>query len=184
MADVNFPLARAVAEPDGKSIADGEAIAAAPFYDVIELLFFAYRDFVADADNLLEAYGFGRAHHRVLHFVDRNPGLTVAELLDILKITKQSLGRVLKELIDQGFVLQREGEADRRRRLLTTTAKGKALAGDLAALQTRRIASALATLGPGGHAVATRFLFALIDPEERSSVEHLVGPMGAARGSR
>src|SRR5215475_10898499 len=121
MADVNFsslsrdPIGEASAEP-------------LPHYELIELLFFAYRDFVADADHLLEAYGFGRAHHRVLHFVDRNPGLTVAELLDILKITKQSLSRVLKELVDQGFITQREGEEDRRQRLLATTSKGHALA--------------------------------------------------------
>ena len=72
-----------------------------PMFDLIELLFFAYRDFVADPDRILENIGFGRAHHRVLHFVDRQPGLTIAELLDILRITKQSLSRVLKELLDQ-----------------------------------------------------------------------------------
>src|ERR1700733_111902 len=77
---------------------------AAPMYDLIELFYFAYRDFVGDADRLLEAYGFGRAHHRVLHFVARHPGLTIAELLDILAITKQSLNRVLKELIAKDFI--------------------------------------------------------------------------------
>ena len=70
-------------------------------YDLIELLFFAYRDFVGGPDLILAEYGFGRAHHRVLHFVLRRPGLTIAELLDILKITKQSLNRVLKELVEQ-----------------------------------------------------------------------------------
>ena len=80
---------------------DGEAL------DLVELFFFAYRDFVGDADRLLENYGFGRAHHRVLHFVSRRPGLTIAALLDILKITKQSLNRVLKQLLDAGFVLER-----------------------------------------------------------------------------
>jgi DNA-binding MarR family transcriptional regulator len=151
-----------------------------PHYEIIELLYFAYRDFVADADHLLEAYGFGRAHHRVLHFVDRNPELTVAELLDILKITKQSLGRVLKELIDQGFITQREGAQDRRRRLLTTTAKGQALARELATLQSRRIAGALAETGPESQALAARFLFALVDRAERPSVQRLArggGPM-------
>src|SRR5215472_18236051 len=71
---------------------------AEPYFDLIELLFFAYRDFVGDPDEVLEKLGFGRAHHRVLHFVNRNPGMKVAELLDVLKITKQSLGRVLKQL--------------------------------------------------------------------------------------
>src|ERR671917_2871492 len=102
-----------------------------PAYDLIELFFFAYRDFVSDPDRILGDYGFGRAHHRVLHFVDRQPGLTIAELLDILKITKQSLNRVLKELIEKGFVESRTGMADRRQRLLFTTAAGQELARQL-----------------------------------------------------
>src|SRR5215208_7897743 len=80
-----------------------------PAYDLIELFFFAYRDFVSDPDRILAEYGFGRAHHRVLHFVDRNPGLTIAELLDILRITKQSLNRVLKELLETEFIESRMG---------------------------------------------------------------------------
>ncbi len=99
-----------------------------PAYDLIELFFFAYRDFVSDPDRILAEYGFGRAHHRVLHFVDRQPGLTIAELLDILRITKQSLNRVLKELIEKDFVESRTGTADRRQRLLYTTPKGHELA--------------------------------------------------------
>ncbi len=75
-------------------------------WDIIELLFFAYRDFVGDADHELEVFGFGRAHHRVLHFVHRYPGLKVADLLDVLRITKQSLGRVLKQLLDEGYIVQ------------------------------------------------------------------------------
>ena len=90
----------------------------------VELLFFAYRDFTSGPDAVLEEYGFGRAHHRVLHFVHRNPGLRVADLLDILKITKQSLARVLKQLIDKGFIMQRAGNDDRRERRLFVTAKG------------------------------------------------------------
>ena len=110
--------------------ADRAAAAAEPIWDIIELLFFAYRDFVSDPDDVLSNFGFGRAHHRVLHFVNRHPGMKVAELLDVLKITKQSLGRVLKELVDQGYVVQKEGENDRRQRLLYVTSKGKALAID------------------------------------------------------
>ena len=82
----------------------------------IELLFYAYRDFTAEADAVLQAYGFGRAHHRVIYFVGRNPGMPVSALLDILKITKQSLSRVLGQLVRQGFVQQRQG-ADLERRL-------------------------------------------------------------------
>ncbi len=95
-----------------------------PMFDLIELLFFAYRDFVGDADRLLEDYRFGRAHHRVLHFVFRHPGLTVNALLDILKITKQSLNRVMKDLIDGHLIEVRAGTSDRRRRLLHPTPEG------------------------------------------------------------
>ena len=145
-----------------------------PTWDLIELLFFAYRDFVSDADHVLAALKFGRAHHRVLHFVNRNPGMKVADLLEILRITKQSLGRVLKQLIDQGYVIQKEGPQDRRQRLLYVTAKGEALAMRLARLQTARIAHALAELGPGAHEGARRFLAAMIDEDGREGVLRLV----------
>ena len=112
---------------------------AEPHFDVIELLFFAYRDFVSDPDRILTDYGFGRAHHRVLHFVNRQPGLTIAELLDILRITKQSLNRVLKELVEKGFIEQRPGVQDRRQRLLFPTAKGRSLALALSRPQDERI---------------------------------------------
>src|ERR1700710_68280 len=103
----------------------------APMFDLIELLFFAYRDFVGDADRLLEKYKFGRAHHRVLHFVNRQPGLKIAEILAILQITKQSLGRVLRELLESGYIEVRPGPVDRRQRLLFPTEKGRKLALDL-----------------------------------------------------
>ena len=148
----------------------GAASATRPQYELIELLFFAYRDFVGDPDRILEHYGFGRAHHRVLHFVNRNPGLTIAELLDILRITKQSLNRVLKELLEQGYVEQRAGETDRRQRLLFATASGAQLALDLAELQTRRIARALEEAGPQSYQAARRFLEAMIEPTDRPTV--------------
>ena len=145
-----------------------------PRWDIIELLFFAYRDFVGDPDDVLAKFGFGRAHHRVLHFVNRNPGMTVAELLDILRITKQSLGRVLKQLIDQGYVEQREGPQDRRQRLLYVTAKGSTLALDLAGLQTERITRALAEIAPGDDEAARRFLAAMIDRDARADAQRLI----------
>ncbi|MCB1545131.1 MAG: MarR family transcriptional regulator [Methylobacteriaceae bacterium] len=148
-------------------------------FDLIELLFFAYRDFVGDADRLLESYRFGRAHHRVLHFVNRQPGLTIAELLDILKITKQSLSRVLKELLDQNFVEARAGVADRRQRHLYATAKGRKLALDLAHLQSRRFARALDALPANARQDAIRFLMAMIDPSDQDEVKSLVWPQGA-----
>jgi DNA-binding MarR family transcriptional regulator len=146
-----------------------------PLYDLIELFFFAYRDFVGDADRLLEAYQFGRAHHRVLHFVHRQPGLTIAELLDILKITKQSLNRVLKELIAESFIEARAGAEDRRHRQLYATAKGARLARELALLQTRRFARALDGLGADGRERAMDFLLAMVDPQERGRVTTLIG---------
>jgi len=155
-----------------------------PSWDIIELLFFAYRDFIGDPDDVLAKFGFGRAHHRVLHFVNRNPGLKVAELLDILKITKQSLGRVLKQLIDQGYVVQKEGASDRRQRLLYVTPKGETLAMKLAGLQTARISRALAELGPNGSEVACRFLTAMLNPEQREGVLRFITRADRARRSR
>jgi DNA-binding MarR family transcriptional regulator len=155
-----------------------------PIWDIIELLFFAYRDFVSDPDDVLAKFGFGRAHHRVLHFVNRHPGMKVADLLDVLKITKQSLGRVLKQLVDQGYVVQKEGENDRRQRLLFVTPKGEQLAMKLAGLQTERIARALAELGPHAHEAARRFLVAMIDAEGRDGVQNLITRADRARRPR
>jgi DNA-binding MarR family transcriptional regulator len=143
-------------------------------FDLIELLFFAYRDFVGDADEILANFAFGRAHHRVLHFVNRNPGMKVAELLDILKITKQSLGRVLKQLIDEGYVEQKEGAKDRRQRLLYATMKGEGLALRLAGLQSARIARALDQVGATHRDTVRRFLIAMLDPDQRDSVLRLI----------
>ena len=139
-----------------------------------ELLFFAYRDFTAGADAVLEEYGFGRAHHRVLHFVQRNPGLRVADLLDILKITKQSLGRVLKQLLDLGFIEQRPGVEDRRQRLLYPTDAGRALAARLLDPQVKRIGRALAALSGAKLAGAEEFLRLIVDAGERDKVARLI----------
>jgi DNA-binding MarR family transcriptional regulator len=152
-----------------------------PYFDLIELLFFAYRDFVGDPDEVLAKLGFGRAHHRVLHFVSRNPGMKVADLLDVLKITKQSLGRVLKQLIDEGHVVQKEGANDRRQRLLYVSAAGEALAMKLAGLQTARIARVLAELGPGAREAARRFLAGMIDAKDRDHVLRLIAHADGAR---
>ena len=178
MADINFPALEGVrAGVGGKRAArENESV-----WDIIELLFFAYRDFVADPDDALAKFSFGRAHHLVLHFVNRNPGMKVAELLDILKITKQSLGRVLKQLIDQGYVLQKEGANDRRQRLLYVTPKGEALALKLAGLQSARISRALAELGPNAHDAACRFLVAMIDVDNRDGVLRFIARADRAR---
>ena len=136
---------------------------------LIELLFFAYRDFVSDPDAILSELGFGRAHHRVMHFVGRDPGMTVQQLLDILRITKQSLGRVLKELIDKGYVIQKEGENDRRQRLMSLTEKGEALRQRLVAPQMTRIRRAVGQGGEAAH-LYRKVLFHMVSPENRDSV--------------
>jgi DNA-binding MarR family transcriptional regulator len=180
MADLTVPVAT------DRPFAAGDRAARAnePIWDVIELLFFAYRDFIGDPDDVLAKFGFGRAHHRVLHFVNRNPGMKVAELLDILKITKQSLGRVLKQLIDQGYVVQKEGANDRRQRLLYVTPKGESLAMKLAGLQTARVARALGELGPNAHEAACRFLAAMINADHRDSVLRFIARADRVRRVR
>ena len=145
-----------------------------PPYDLIELLFFAYKDFTGDPDDALAKLEFGRAHHRVLHFVERNPGIMVTDLLGILRITKQSLGRVLKQLVDAGIVEQREGMNDRRQRLLYTTDRGHKLAENLARLQQKRLERALIGLPDGSEEVVRQFLLQMIDPEARKDILKLV----------
>lgn len=122
-------------------------------FRLIELFFFAYREFTADADSILERFGFGRAHHRILHFVNRAPGMTVADLLELLQITKQSLSRVLRQLIDEEFVVQLPGSDDRRQRRLYPTEKGRTLTLELSRAQARRIDAAFraAALDDPGH---------------------------------
>jgi DNA-binding MarR family transcriptional regulator len=159
------------------AVASGDG---APMYDLIELMFFAYRDFVGDADHLLAALGFGRAHHRVLHFVSRRPGLTIAELLDILKITKQSLNRVLKELLDQDYVEARRGMKDRRQRQLYPTPRGKTLAFEVAGLQSKRFAAVFAKLPEGARPQAIAFLLAMVDSSGRDKIAAMTGASPAA----
>lgn len=173
MTDINFSSASH--DPDSRA-GDARSLR----WDIIELLFFAYRDFVGDADHELEAFGFGRAHHRVLHFVHRYPGLKVADLLDVLRITKQSLGRVLKQLLDEGYIVQRTGNNDRRQRLLFATAKGEALVGKLAGLQTDRITRALGELAPEGADTVRRFLRAMIDQDDPDKVLQTILGTGSA----
>jgi DNA-binding MarR family transcriptional regulator len=113
----------------------------------IELLFFAYRDFTAEPDAILARYSFGRAHHRVVHFVGRRPQMTVGELLLILRITKQSLNRVLGQLVRQGFIVQHRGAQDRRQRLLELTEKGRELERQMSAAQHARVTAAYRKAG-------------------------------------
>jgi DNA-binding MarR family transcriptional regulator len=178
MTDLNEPVTGAAKAETKRRGNGGDARKGAPseakLLEFAELLFFAYRDFTRDPDAILQDFGFGRAHHRVLHFVDRHSGLRVADLLDILNITKQSLGRVLKQLIDQGYIVQEAGSIDRRERRLYPTEAGKVLAERLAAPQLVRLSDALVAAGPNAEAQVRRFLEAMINAEERPKVSSIM----------
>jgi len=137
----------------------------------MELLFFAYRDFVAEPDRLLAPLGFGRAHHRLLYFVARHPDLPVAKLLEILKITKQSLSRVLGELVRTGYVAQTKGTVDRRQRLLSLTDKGKDLERKLSSASRARVAQAYRAAGEEAVEGFTNVMLGLMTDEDRRHLE-------------
>jgi len=144
----------------------------------IELMFFAYRGFTADPDRILGARGYGRAHHRAIHFINRRPGLTVNELLDILGVTKQSLNRVLRQLVEDGLVEARVGAVDRRQRNLHLTERGRALERELSATQRLRMRAAYTLAGPEAVHGFRKVLEAMIDPETRDRV---LGALDAGR---
>ena len=146
-----------------------------------DLLFFGYRDFTAGADQILADLGMGRAHHRVLHFVGRRPGITVGELLGILAITKQSLGRVLTPLVEEGYVTQAPGRADRRQRLLSLTPKGAALERRLFERQRETVMAAYREAGPQAVEGFRRVMRGLMGAEARAALARLEapGPEGA-----
>jgi len=134
----------------------------------IELLFYAYRDFTAEPDAILAKHMLGRAHHRVIYFVGRYPMISVSELLDILRITKQSLSRVLSELVRQGFVAQQPGQRDRRQRLLQLTPKGSELERTLSESQRQRLARAYRAAGAEAVEGYRKVLAGVIDDETRA----------------
>jgi DNA-binding MarR family transcriptional regulator len=138
-----------------------------------DLLFFGYRDFTAGADAILAELGMGRAHHRVLHFVGRSPGISVGELLGILGITKQSLGRVLTPLVEGGHVRASAGRSDRRQRLLALTAKGEALERRLFDRQRERVVRAYREAGPAAVEGFRRVMRGLMGPDARAQVDRL-----------
>ncbi|MGC8201159.1 MarR family winged helix-turn-helix transcriptional regulator [Aliiroseovarius sp. PTFE2010] len=133
----------------------------------IEAMFFAYRGFTADPDRILEQYGYGRAHHRAVHFINRSPGTTVNNLLDILGVTKQSLNRVLRTLIDDGLVESRVGNKDKRERHLYLTERGADLERELSEAQRSRMRAAYRTVGPDAVAGFRQVLEAMMDPDQR-----------------
>ncbi len=134
-----------------------------------ELFFFAYRDFISEPDGILQNYGFGRAHHRVLHFVSQNPGLKVSELLDILKITKQSLARILKQLIDEGFIEQKTSLKDKRARFLYATAQGLDLMKQLITPQLTRLEKAFKDCNDADKAMLQGFFLRMIASDENTA---------------
>lgn len=147
----------------------------------IELLFYAYRDFTAEPDAILAGYGFGRAHHRVIYFVGRHPRMTVTELLAILRITKQSLSRVLSQLVTQGFVTQCPGERDRRQRLLELTPKGIELERNLSENQRARVAAAYRDAGAQAVEGFRKVMLGIIgSPEDHARFDR-VNPLPARR---
>jgi DNA-binding MarR family transcriptional regulator len=137
----------------------------------IELLFYAYRDFTAECDAILATYGFGRAHHRVIYFVARSPAISVAELLEILRITKQSLSRVLSQLVREGFVSVEKAQSDRRRRLLRLTEKGAELERRLSEVQRARIGKAYRAAGGDAVEGYRKVLLGIIDETDRRRFE-------------
>lgn len=141
--------------------------------DIMGLFFFAYRDFTADADAVLGRQEFGRAHHRVLYFVNLRPGMSVADLLDILKITKQSLARVLRQLVDNGYIEQRTGQTDRRQRLLYATDKGRDFFAVLSSTQASRIKASIAALPDDAADIVRKFLIGMVDVEDHTKLDQL-----------
>lgn len=133
----------------------------------IEAMFFAYRGFTADPDRILEEHGYGRAHHRAIHFIHRAPGTTVNNLLSILGVTKQSLNRVLRTLVDDGLVEARVGARDKRERHLYLTEAGLALEHRLSDAQRERMRAAYRAAGPAAVAGFRQVLEAMMDPDQR-----------------
>jgi len=161
MADVNTPNT----DPATDTVSTPEIRLAQ------DLLFFAYRDFTNAADVILEELGLGRAHHRAMHFIGRHPGITVSELLSILRITKQSLARVLSELIDRGYVAQTPGVGDRRQRLLRLTSAGEALERRLFERQRARLADAFHASGAAALAGFRQVMRGIMDESARAWVD-------------
>lgn len=153
--------------PDPKGFANPLFLREDELRQGIEMMFYAYRDFTAEPDAILAKIGFGRAHHRVIHFVGRQPGMTVSELLDILKITKQSLSRVLTQLVQQGYVIQRPGTRDRRQRLLELTPKGADLERQLSEGQRALVARAYRAAGAEAVDGFRKVLLGLINEADR-----------------
>ena len=139
----------------------------------IEAMFFAYLGFTADPDRILADMAYGRAHHRAVHFIKRAPGTTVNNLLSILGVTKQSLNRVLRTLIEDGLVESRVGTQDKRERHLYLTPAGETLEQTLSDAPRARMRLAFRDAGPEAVAGFRKVLEAMMDPEMRYAYRRL-----------
>ncbi len=143
----------------------------------IELMFFAYKGFTSDPDRILQNYTYGRAHHRAVHFINRQPGITVNNLLAILGVTKQSLNRVLRQLVDDGLVDSRVGKVDRRQRNLFLTDEGQVLESELSGAQRLRMREAFKAAGPDAVRGFRSVLENMVDADMRKSIDRLQGKL-------
>ena len=169
---------------DVKDLADFNYLQEEELRQAIEMLFFAYRDFTGEPDAMLAHIGLGRAQHRAIYFIGRNPGITVTELLAILRITKQSLARVLSRLVSEGYVMQNTSEEDRRKRLLHLTKKGVKLERELTANQRTRIAKAYKAAGLDAVIGFKNVLQAIMDGGDRWRFQNRIQQRGKATARR
>ena len=139
----------------------------------VELLYFGYAHMLRSIDESLADQGLGRAHHRALYFIARKPGLTVSELLGLLAITKQSLGRVLGDLTERELVETSVGDTDRRQRLLRLTAEGAALEASLFESLREKLSAAYSSADRDAVGGFWAVLEGLIPPAERERIAAL-----------
>ena len=139
---------------------------------VIELFFFSYRDFTAGPDQILEKLHFGRAHHRVIYFVGKKDKITIKELLGVLKITKQSLSRVLNQLVKEGFIVVSTG-LDKRTKNLSLTSSGLTLENELSTIQIKKIKKIINNFNQKDIDGFKKILYEMIEIDNKKTFQHL-----------
>ena len=139
---------------------------------IIELIFFSYRDFTAGPDQILEKLNFGRAHHRVIYFVGKKDKITIKELLGVLKITKQSLSRVLNQLVKEGFIVVSTG-LDKRTKNLSLTSSGLSLENKLSTIQIQKIKRVINNFNQEDIDGFKKILYEMIEFDNKKTFQHL-----------
>mgnify|MGYP001367457992 FL=1 len=139
---------------------------------IIELVFFSYRDFTAGPDQILEKLNFGRAHHRVIYFVGKKDQITIKELLGVLKITKQSLSRVLNQLVKEGFIVVSTG-LDKRTKNLSLTSSGLSLENELSTIQIQKIKKVINNFNQEDIDGFKKILYEMIEIDNKKTFQHL-----------